>query len=276
MTQGFPIGLAAAAGVLAAVNPCGFAMLPSFVGAYLGVEEGEKASQPVTRRVLEGLAVGGSVPAGFMVVFAAIGVVVSFGGTFVAREFPTIVFALGVLLLAAGVWLASGRSLPITVPTPGRATARRGIAGAFLYGGLYGLASLGCTLPVFLVVVGSSFAAGSVASGVVLFLVYSAGMGVIVTGVAVATALLRSALARGLRRAIPHVQRANGGLLCAAGAYITLRELNQPRIGRDAWLRVLSEHSDSVAVGVIVAASAAGLFLSALGQRRRATARTAR
>ncbi len=273
--ESFPIGLAAAAGVLAAVNPCGFAMLPGFVATYVGLDHHVASSRPMTKRVLEGLAVGGSVTAGFMVVFAAIGVVVSFGGTFVQREFPTIVLALGVLLLAAGVWLTAGRSLPIAVPTPGRAPARGGIAGAFLYGGLYGLASLGCTLPVFLVVVGSSIGSGSVVSGVALFLVYSAGMGAVVTGVAVATALLRSALGRTLRRALPYVQRASGGLLCAAGAYLALRELNQPRIGRDAWIRVLSEHSSTVAVGAILAASAAGLLLGMFG-RRRATARVSR
>lgn len=261
MKGGLPIGLAAVAGVFAAVNPCGFAMLPSFVAAYLGIEEHRANPKPIGRRVVEGLAVGGAVTLGFMVVFAAIGVVVSLGGTFVARQFPTIVLILGALLLAIGVWLAAGRTLPVTVPVPGRASSRRGLPGAVLYGGLYGLASLGCTLPVFLVVVGSAFAAGSLVPGVALFIAYSAGMGLVVTGVAVAAALLKAALARTLRRALPFVRRASGGLLCAAGAYLILRELNQPRVGQASWIRALADHPGAVALGAVGAAGLGALLI---------------
>lgn len=261
MTDGFPIGLAAAAGVLAAVNPCGFAMRPSFVAAYLGIEEQRETPKPIGRRVVDGVAVGGAVTLGFMVVFAAIGAVVSIGSSFVARQFPTVVLILGVGLLGLGVWMAGGRKLAIAVSVPGRTPARRGLPGAVVYGGLYGLASLGCTLPVFLVVVASVFAAGSFAPAVGLFIAYSAGIGIVVTGVAVAAALLKGALARTLRRALPFVQRASGGLLCAAGAYLILRELNQPRVGQAGWIRTLADHPAAVTVGAVGAAGLAAVLI---------------
>jgi ABC-type nickel/cobalt efflux system permease component RcnA len=129
---------------------------------------------------------------------------------------------------------------------------------------VYGLISLGCTLPVFLVVVGSAFSQGQAGSGVILFLIYSAGMGMVVTALAVATALLRGLVKRLLRRALPYVQRASGALLCAAGAYFVVRELNQPRPSA-GWLERLD--AGTVAVAAI---AAAGVLAGVLALRTRA------
>lgn len=87
----------------------------------------------------------------------------------------------------------------------------------FLFGVGYGIASIGCTLPVFLAVVG---AAASGASTVLVFAVYGAGMAVVLTALAVAAALLREGLARGLRRLLPYMSRIAGALLVAAGGYV--------------------------------------------------------
>ncbi|MGH2830362.1 MAG: cytochrome c biogenesis CcdA family protein, partial [Actinomycetota bacterium] len=227
---------------------------------YLGVEEA--GSSPRRRgRALEGLAVGGAVTSGFVVVFAAIGLLISLAGQLVTRQFPSLVVILGLLLLGLGVWTAAGGRLPFTVPAPGRPPASRGLKGAFIYGVVYGLVSLGCTLPVFLVVVGSAFSEGHAASGLVLFLIYSAGMGTVVTALAVGTALLRGLVKWVVRQAMPYVHRASGALLCAAGAYLIVRELNQPRPNA-GWL-------DRLDAGTVVAASiaAAGILAGLLSLR---------
>ena len=86
-----------------------------------------------------------------------------------------------------------------------------------LFGVGYGVASLGCTLPVFLAVVGS---AASGASTAVVFAAYGAGMAVVVTALALAAAFLREGLARGLRRVLPYMSRIAGALLVVAGGYL--------------------------------------------------------
>ena len=40
LASGLPFGYAFAAGMVAAVNPCGFALLPGYLGLYLGTERG--------------------------------------------------------------------------------------------------------------------------------------------------------------------------------------------------------------------------------------------
>jgi cytochrome c-type biogenesis protein len=55
---------------------------------------------------------------------------------------------------------------------------------------------------------------------VALFLVYAAGMGLVVVVITLGTALARDAVATWLRRALPYVTRLSGALLALAGLYV--------------------------------------------------------
>jgi cytochrome c biogenesis protein CcdA len=204
-----PLGLALVAGGLATVNPCGFPLLPAFLSVYVGARE--ERLPPVGGRVLQGLLVGALVTAGFLGVFVAVGLPVAYGASRVADVLPWAGVGLGVLLVAAGLLTLAGRGPRLNV----RWGARRG--GPLLFGAGYGVASLGCTLPIFLAVVGAAAGSGST---LLVFAAYGAGMALVVTALAVAAALLREGLARGLRRLLPHMNRVSGVLLVAAGGYL--------------------------------------------------------
>ena len=204
-----PLGLALVAGGLATVNPCGFPLLPAFLSVYVGARE--ERLPPVGSRVLQGLIVGALVTAGFLGVFVAIGLPVAYGASRVADVLPWAGVGLGGLLVAAGLLTLAGRGPRVNV----RWGTRRG--GPLLFGAGYGVASLGCTLPIFLAVVGAAAGSGST---LLVFAAYGAGMALVVTALAVAAALLREGLARGLRRLLPHMSRISGVLLVAAGGYL--------------------------------------------------------
>ena len=53
-----------------------------------------------------------------------------------------------------------------------------------------------------------------------VFAAYGAGMALVLMALSVGAALLHHGLARGLTRLLPHLHRAAGGLLLAAGAYL--------------------------------------------------------
>lgn len=89
------------------------------------------------------------------------------------------------------------------------------------FGAGYGLASLGCTLPVFLVLIGASLGADGAAGSLAVFAAYGAGMTVMLMGLAIAAALVRGGLTASLRRLLPHMNRIAGGLLVLAGGYLT-------------------------------------------------------
>ena len=67
-----PLGFAFAAGMVAAVNPCGFAMLPAYLGLYLGSGDTDGRTH-LLRHVGRALLVGGLVTVGFVLLFGVAG-----------------------------------------------------------------------------------------------------------------------------------------------------------------------------------------------------------
>jgi cytochrome c biogenesis protein CcdA len=218
MTGGVPLTIALVAGGLAAVNPCGFPLLPAFLSFYVGANEGQLPRAP--GRVAQGLLVGLLVTAGFLGVFALVGLPIVYGAGAIADAVPWAGLAIGVLLGTGGLVALLGGRVGIGLPSPVRVGRERGLATMILFGAGYGLASLGCTLPLFLALVGASLGAGGRGNSLVVFAAYGLGMALVLTALSVAAALARESLARGLRRLVPHMGRIAGALLLLAGAYV--------------------------------------------------------
>jgi cytochrome c-type biogenesis protein len=209
-----PLSIAFAAGGLAVVNPCGFPLLPAYLSIYLGADEGQLPAAPT--RVIQGLIVGALVALGFLGFFAVAGLPVSFGLSVVADAVPWLGLATGVLLALLGVAVLLGGE--VRLPVRFRVGIRREcrLTSMLMFGVAYGAASLGCTLPIFLALVGASVGAGKVA----VFVAYGAGMAIALMALAVTVACARQGLAGALRPALPYVGRVSGVLLTASGAYL--------------------------------------------------------
>src|SRR5690349_19884130 len=148
-----PLGYAFVAGMVASVNPCGFVLLPAYLGYYLG--DGHDARRP-TRRAL---VVSGTMTASFALLFGLAGIVAALAASALTSSRPWIGTVIGVGLIVLAGYLASGRELtaplgPSMAHHLRTATLMRSLGGYAAYGVAYGLASLGCTLPVLLAVVG--------------------------------------------------------------------------------------------------------------------------
>jgi cytochrome c biogenesis protein CcdA len=214
--------LALGSGSLSAVNPCGFGLLPAFVSFFLG--EHEEGRTGLASRLLRAVVVSALVATGFVLVFGAIGTAISLGSRSIVRYIPWLGLGVGVVLVGVGAAMLAGRSLSFGVH-PVKRVAGRSNRSMVVYGVGYGLASAGCTLPVFLVVVAGALAAGGVVSGVSVFLTYALGMGLVVLAVATATAVGKGAIVRWFRAALPYVERVSGVGLLLAGGYLVFREI---------------------------------------------------
>ena len=225
--------VALTAGMVAAFNPCGFALLPAYLALFLGDEVGAKSTSSVARA----LAVGAAVTAGFVAVFGLAGILISGFAVQVSAWTPYATIAVGPLLVLLGVWLLSGHSLSIRLPRWSRATDQ-GLVGMFTYGIVYATVSLSCTIPVFLVAVVGTFRADTFVAGVAVLLAYAAGMGLVLTALAVALALARDGAVQRSRAVLPWLNRISGVLLVVAGAYVTwygyveIRVLNGDLVSR--------------------------------------------
>jgi cytochrome c-type biogenesis protein len=221
VAQAFPFGYAYAAGMVAAVNPCGILLVPSLVAYYLGSEETPTMSW--SERAVRALLLGGATTLGFVALFAVVGGVLGGGGMALGRYFPYVGLAIGIAFTLLGVWMiVTNGSLGVAAASRAMGMAKpRGDARSFvIFGVAYGIASLACTLPVFLVVVGTAFLAGGLLEAMTYFLSYALGMGTMLTAVIVGAAFFRSAVMRGLRGVVPHMHRISASMLLAAGLFI--------------------------------------------------------
>ena len=223
---GIKLGFAYAVGAASAVNPCGFAMLPAYLGLYVsGGNQDEDRRQPV-RLVSRAVMVGLSVSVGFVALFGAVGLILGFGSqAVVVSALPYIGLAVGVLLIGAGAYMATGGKIYTSLAQ--RAASRIGdpsqlnISGYVLFGVSYGLASLSCTLPLFLAVlgVGAGLSSGFLET-LSQFLLYAAGMGSVIMVLTLGMAVARTVLIRWMRTALPYVGVVGAWLMVVAGTYI--------------------------------------------------------
>lgn len=216
MNEGL-VGLALGAGALAAVNPCGFALLPAYVSLLvLGDHETSR------RRALgRALLLTAAMTVGFVALFATFGLLLTPVASEVQQHLPRFTVVAGLALALLGLWVASGREIRFS--RRGR-HGRRPLSGSFWsmagFGVGYAAASLTCTIAPFLAVVVASFRADDAVEGSLLFVAYALGMGAVVGTVAVAVALARQALVGRLRSAGRWGPRVGGVLLVLAGGYV--------------------------------------------------------
>lgn len=216
-----PVGYAFAAGMVATVNPCGVLCLPALVAYSVG--QGESAGSGWSVRVERGIARGVMATLGFTLIFAAVGLIFAIGGQALGHWFPVGGVVVGVTLFLLGLWLAlSGRSFGILAASRamGYVSAGQDLGSLFVFGVGYAVASLGCTLPVFLVVASLALSAGNLLFAISQFVSYALGMGLVLTIVILAATFFQTAVNRWLRGLMPYVHRLAAAFLIGAGVYL--------------------------------------------------------
>ncbi|MGZ4710648.1 MAG: cytochrome c biogenesis CcdA family protein [Acidimicrobiales bacterium] len=276
-----PLAYAFGVGMVATVNPCGFAMLPAYLSFFLGLEE---ADDDTRGSVLHALVIGATVTAGFLVVFGLLGILLDGALSSLQDWLPWVTIVLGVLLVGLGIALLSGRSFALRIPTPRQRGDGSQLLSVFVFGVSYALVSLSCTIPLFIAAVAPSFTDANFASGVAAFLAYGLGMGVVLIALTVALALAKHSLVRNLRRVLPYIYKVSGVLLVVAGLYVAyygwyeLRVRTGETSGGGAaqvvfdWNASISswvQQVGPVRLGIVLAAAVGVVIALTMGTRRR-------
>lgn len=240
--------MAFAAGLVAAVNPCGFAMLPAYLvlvvrGAGARRPEAGAGTSTGLASVGRALAATGGMALGFLTVFGLFGALTISAAATVQRYLPYVTVVIGIVLVALGIWLLLGRELMLlSAKYPGgrwAPTARLG--SMYGYGVSYAIASLSCTVGPFLAVTAAGLRSGSLAGSASIYVAYTAGLTLVVGVLAVAAASASSALVNRLRQILPYVNRISGALLVLVGLYVGYYGLYEVRL-----LSARGNPSDSV------------------------------
>jgi cytochrome c-type biogenesis protein len=244
---GVPLALAFGAGALSTLNPCGFALLPAYVSYTIEQQVAASAKrQPSSwHHLLRGGLLGLPLTAGFLLVFLVAGFVLALGGRLLVHWFPWLAILVGVALVILGGWtLITGRTPEVaglgalagkiskTTNDEGITTATlehpasHALRASWVFGVGYGLSSLGCTLPVFLLVVGTAITTQGVGGAGLVLASYAGGMALVLLAVAMAATTLGDLLRATIFPLLRWVQFVAALFLIAAGGYIVFYQLH--------------------------------------------------
>ncbi|MDP1820593.1 MAG: cytochrome c biogenesis CcdA family protein [Acidimicrobiales bacterium] len=244
-----PLAIAFSSGMLATVNPCGFAMLPAYLSYFLGSDGAGKDLRASTSRSLSvGLAVSG----GFLAVFSVVGLAIYHLSAEVDRWTPWATIVIGVGLVILGIAMVRGFEPALSLPKLQKGGRARTGPSMFVFGVSYAVASISCALPLFTAAVVGTFRRENAVSSLAVFIAYSLGMTLVLLALTISMGMARQSMLRWLRRALPHVSRASGALLVVAGAYLVHygwyeRQVRSGDVDRSPVVDLVTDWSDAIA-----------------------------
>jgi len=210
-------GLALTAGMLATVNPCGLPMLPAYLSFF--ISDGSDDERSPFAAVVRAVVVALFVALGFLAVFALAGGLVSWVTHDVYEVTPWVTVGVGAVLVGLGIAMLLGRQIKVPLPRLDRGGRTRGLGSMFVFGVSYAIASISCTLPVFLAQVSSTLGS-DLARGILVFGAFAVGMALVLVALSVSLALARTEVVHALRRSLPMIGRVAGAFLVLAGGYL--------------------------------------------------------
>jgi cytochrome c biogenesis protein CcdA len=205
-------------GLVASINPCGFVLLPTYLMYFLGVSAADAQAQraPISRA----LVVGTMVSSGFIVVFFAIGAVTQYWTTALFDNAKYATAVIGVLFVILGIAMLFGFKLPFATPTLEAGGRDRTVSSMFLYGVAYAVASLGCTLPLFIATLFQTGKRSGYWAGVANVMAYAFGMALVVVSLTLALATANLGFVRWLRAKMQYVEMVSGAFVLLSGLYL--------------------------------------------------------
>ena len=220
-------------GLVTAINPCGFAMLPTWIGYFLAGDAADREDRP--EQVLRGLLVSLVMAGAFILVFGTLGLAVTHLVTeeSIARRTPWITVLVGLFLIGYGLALLTGRRVRLPIPMPRRGPESSELWSVFGFGVSYAIVSVGCAAPIFLLQVAGSFGRDGILEGTATYLAFAAGMTAVITSLTLSLALARGGLVRHLRRLLPFTDRIGTLILVLGGAYLVVYGVYEIRLLRN-------------------------------------------
>lgn len=230
-------------GMVALLNPCGFGLLPAYLGVFLGQND-DSPSRWVSLNRAQGI--GLAMTLGMLVVFGFFGLVLGGLQSAIANRLPYFNIALGVSLFVLGVAMLRGYQLVVKLPKMQKGGSSGSFVSMFLFGMSYATASLTCTLGLFITAINSTSIStgpggGGFVSSLGALVSYGLGMGLLATIITLSLALGKRGLVGKFRSVLPKINMVSAVLLLIVGPYSVgygiweLQVLNEWPLGDGVW-----------------------------------------
>ena len=213
-------------GLLAAVNPCGFVLLPTYLMYFLGVS-GRPGTQRATIR--RALLVSAALSAGFMTIFIVVGGVSRLFTDWLNQNAKYVSLLIGVALVILGIAMLFGYRLPFSTPKLETGKRDQTVASMYVFGLAYAIASIGCTLGPFSATVLGTIDTDGFFQGIIAIVLYGLAMSLLITTLTVTLALAQGGLLKSLRIGMTYVEIASAVIMILSGLYLTWYWFNDIR-----------------------------------------------
>jgi len=213
-------------GLLAAVNPCGFVLLPTYLMYFLGVS-GRPGTQRATVR--RALLVSSALSAGFMTVFVIVGGISRLFTDWLNQNAKYLALLIGIALVILGIAMLFGYRLPFSIPKLETGKRDQTIASMYIFGLAYAIASIGCTIGPFSATVLGTIDTDGFLQGVVAIALYGIAMSLLITTLTVTLALAQGGLLKSLRTGMKYVETASAVVMILSGLYLSWYWFNDIR-----------------------------------------------
>ncbi len=210
------ISFAFLAGLQAFFAPCSIALIPAYVGYYVSEETGEHNR---LQQLLFGLKAGSFASLGLVSIYIVFGIILALLGKIIAPFIPWIELSTGGLLLFLGTATLLGYEFAIKPPVVIQ-TKSNGAKRFYLFGVAYAFGAIGCTLPIFLLVIFQALAQRGIIGGLINFLVYALAMTLLMLTFSAVAALSKTAISKFLNKYMTTIQKSAGVLILLAGVYL--------------------------------------------------------
>jgi cytochrome c-type biogenesis protein len=243
-----------ALGMVALVNPCGFALLPAYLGFFLGLDDDDDGSESRIVALNRAQIVGLSMSLGFLVVFGLLGIVFAGLGTTIQQN-PWISTVIGVGLVLLGISMFFGFQPLLKLPKLEKGTGSRSASSMFLFGVSYAIASLSCTIGLFLSAVGTSSSGISFGDRLGAFVSYGLGMGLLATVLTLAVAFGKRGIVTRFRQLLPKINLISAGVLVLVGVYVALYGIWATQVLNDLdsvtpWIDTIVRNAEELQVSI--------------------------
>lgn len=204
------------AGLQAFFAPCSIALIPAYVGYYISEKGGADTKK---RQLLLGLKAGSLASLGLLSIYVVLGIVIALLGKAIAPFIPWLELAMGGLLLFLGVAVLLGYEFALRPPVILQ-TKSSGARRYYFFGVAYAFGAVGCTLPIFLLVIFQALAQQGLFGGFMSFLVYALAMVGLMITFSLIAAISKTAIYQFMNKYMLTIQKSAGGLIIIAGVYM--------------------------------------------------------
>ncbi len=217
--------LAIIGGFASFFSPCAFPLLPSFIAYYITGAKGKG------RTVKSGLSLGIKAAIGLLTIFSLIGVLAISGSYWISQYIPYLEMIVGITILILGILLLKDIDIgsyftllknKILHSLGKEPTSSKTTTSPFIYGMGYGSAAAGCTAPVFIAIVLSSWLADGLYSALIVILLYFSVMAGLMITFSVITMVLKDKIANKIRKHMDLINKISALIMIAVGIYLVI------------------------------------------------------